>query len=181
MVGSRDTGRTSELSRLPSTVVDEPIAGAHLPPAANYRSLARSFLLRLCVAVTLGLVFIVAVEMFSYRRGIENQNTVGPEVEAAIVDGTAEEREYWKEQQPSQKVQYEPYVLWRRASFNGSAISINADGIRRTLHTHTATLPHSPYGCSETPLCGAGAVPTRRQSLRWWRRIIRGPAGKSAS
>ncbi len=136
MVGSRDTGRTSELSRLPSTVVDEPIAGAHLPPAANYRSLARSFLLRLCVAVTLGLVFIVAVEMFSYRRGIENQNTVGPEVEAAIVDGTAEEREYWKEQQPSQKVQYEPYVLWRRASFNGSAISINADGIRRTLHTH---------------------------------------------
>ena len=136
MVGSRDTGRTSELSRLPSTVVDEPIAGAHLPPAANYRSLACNFLLRLCVAVTLGLVFIVAVEMFSYRRGIENQNTVGPEVEAAIVEGTAEEREYWKEQQPSQKVQYEPYVLWRRALFNGSAISINADGIRRTLHTH---------------------------------------------
>jgi hypothetical protein len=116
--------------------MDEPIAGAHLSSTTSYRSLTRNFLLRLCVAVTLGLVFIVAVEMYSYWRGIENQHSVGPEVEAAIVQGNDEERQYWKEQLPAQKVQYEPYVLWRRAPFNGSAISINADGIRRTLHTH---------------------------------------------
>jgi hypothetical protein len=136
MVVSRETGRTSELSPLPSTTEDEANAGARLRPATSDRSLARNFLLRLCVAVTLALTLVVGVEMFTYWRGIENQHSVGPEIEAAVVQGTAEEREYWREQQPSQKVQYEPYVLWRRAPFNGSAISINADGIRRTLHTH---------------------------------------------
>ncbi len=135
MTGPRDAGSTSELSRLPSTQ-DEPIAGAHQPPTINYRSVARNFLLRLCVAVTLALLLIVAVELFTYWRGVENRHSVGPEVEAAVVQGNAEEREYWREQEMAQKVQYEPYVLWRRAPFNGSAISINADGIRRTLHTH---------------------------------------------
>jgi len=137
MTVSPETG--SEISRSPSATKDEQNGDAPLPPmptTANYKSLAWGLILRLCVAVTLALIFMIGVEMYAYRRGVENQRSVGPEVEGAVVEGTEEERQYWKEQQPAQKVQYEPYVLWRRAPFNGRAISIDADGIRRTLHSH---------------------------------------------
>jgi hypothetical protein len=157
MIGSRETGSTGELSRLPSTTKDELMAGAHLPPTTDYRSLALGFVLRLCVAVTLGLILLVGVEGFSYWRGVENRNTMGPEVEAAVVQGTAEEREYWREQQPAQKVQYEPYVLWRRAPFNGSAISIDADGIRRTLHTHCDATTFTVWMFGDSVMWGWGS------------------------
>lgn len=157
MIGSRETGRTGESSRSSSTTKDELIAGAHLPPTTNYRSLARAFILRLCVAVTLAVIFVVGVELLTYWRGVENQHSVGPEVEAAVVQGTAEEREYWREQQPAQKVQYEPYVLWRRAPFNGSAISIDADGIRRTLHTHCDAATFTVWLFGDSVMWGWGS------------------------
>lgn len=134
MTGSQVTRHNSE-SFVPLSAEDESAgAGSFVP--TKYGFLARAFALRLCVAVTLGLLLLTVVEMYSYWRGVENQHTLEPEVEATITQGTPEEREYWKEQKPAQKVQYQPYILWRRAPFNGSAISINADGIRRTLHTH---------------------------------------------
>ena len=166
MIGSPETQRKGESSGAPLTT--------------NYRSIARSFFLRVCVAVTLALILVVGVELFTYWRGVENQHTIGPEVDAAVVEGTPEEREYWKEQQPAQRVQYEPYVLWRRAPFNGSAISIDADA-SAAPSTTTATQRLSRCGCSETPSCGAGAVPTRRQFHRWWPQITKKLASKSAS
>jgi hypothetical protein len=143
MIGSPETQRPGESSAA--------------PPTANYRSVARSFLLRLCVAVTLALIFVVGVELFTYWRGVENQHSMGPEVEAAVVEGTPEEREYWKEQQPAQKVQYEPYVLWRRAPFNGSAISIDADGIRRTLHNHCDAKTFTVWMFGDSVMWGWGS------------------------
>jgi len=143
MIGSPQTERTGESSAT--------------PPTTSYRSVARSFLLRLCVAVTLALIFVVGVELFTYWRGVENQHTMGPEVEAAVVQGTPEEREYWKEQQPAQKVQYEPYVLWRRAPFNGSAISIDADGIRRTLHNHCDAKTFTVWMFGDSVMWGWGS------------------------
>ena len=153
MTVSRETEHTSELSR----PRDEGIARAGLPPATDYKSLVSIFLVRLCVALTLALIFIVGVEMYAYRRGIENQHAMGPEVEAAVVQGTEEERQYWKEQQPAQKVQYEPYVLWRRAPFDGKAISINADGIRRTLHTHCDAATFTVWMFGDSVMWGWGS------------------------
>ena len=153
MTVSRETGSTSVLSR----PHDQGIAGARLSSTTNYRSLARVFLLRLCVAVTLALIFVVGMEMYAYRRGVENQHTMGPEVEAEVVQGNDEERQYWKEQRPSQKLQYEPYVLWRRAPFNGKAISINADGIRRTLHTHCDAANFTVWMFGDSVMWGWGS------------------------
>lgn len=157
MTVSRETGRTSELSPPSSTTKDELIAGAPLPPTIHYKSLVRSFLLRLCVAVTLAVMLVVGVEMYAYWRGVENQRSAGPEAETAVVEGTAEERAYWREQQPAQKVQYEPYVLWRRAPFNGSAISINADGVRRTLHTHCDARTFTVWMFGDSVMWGWGS------------------------
>jgi hypothetical protein len=135
MSGLQETGHNSESSLQLSAAKDE-IAGARPSLSTNYGSLVGAFALRLCVAVTLGLILLTAVELYSYWRGMENQRALEPEIEDTISQGTPEEREYWREQKAAQKVQYEPYILWRRAPFDGSAISINADGIRRTLHTH---------------------------------------------
>ena len=157
MVVSQEAGRASGSSQPPSSAKNEPIVGVHQPPPTRYGSLARAFVLRLCVAVTLGLILLVGVEGFSYWRGVENRHSMGPEVEAAVVQGTAEEREYWREQEPAQKVQYEPYVLWRRAPFNGSAISINADGIRRTLHTHCDATTFTVWMFGDSVMWGWGS------------------------
>ncbi|MGA9413733.1 MAG: SGNH/GDSL hydrolase family protein [Terriglobales bacterium] len=143
MIGSPETQRKGESSGAPLTT--------------NYRSIARSFFLRVCVAVTLALILVVGVELFTYWRGVENQHTMGPEVDAAVVEGTPEEREYWKEQQPAQRVQYEPYVLWRRAPFNGSAISIDADGIRRTLHNHCDAKTFTVWMFGDSVMWGWGS------------------------
>jgi hypothetical protein len=128
MSGLHETGHKSEAK-------DE-IAGARPSRSTGYGSLLRAFAVRLCVAATLGLLLLTAAEMYTYRRGAENQRALEPEVEGTASQGNAEERQYWIEQKPAQKVQYQPYILWRRAPFNGSAISIDAEGIRRTLHTH---------------------------------------------
>jgi len=143
MIGSPEARREGELSGI--------------PPTTSYKSLLRSFVVRLCVAVTLALILVVGLELLTYWRGVENQHTMGPEVEAAVVQGTPEEREYWKEQQPAQKVQYEPYVLWRRAPFNGSAISIDADGIRRTLHTHCDASTFTVWMFGDSVMWGWGS------------------------
>ncbi len=135
MSGSQETGHTRESSPQPSSSKDE-IAGVRPSLSAGYGSLVRAFALRLCVAATLGLLLVTVVEMYTYLRAADNQRALEPEVEGTASQGNPEEREYWREQKPAQKVQYQPYILWRRAPFNGSAISIDADGIRRTLHTH---------------------------------------------
>lgn len=153
MTVSRETERTSDLAR----TYDEGSARSGHPPTIDYKSLARVFFVRLCIALSLALIFIVGVEFYAYRRGVENQHAMGPEVEAAVVQGNDEERAYWKEQQPAQKVQYEPYVLWRRAPFNGKAISIDADGIRRTLHTHCDARTFTVWMFGDSVMWGWGS------------------------
>jgi hypothetical protein len=156
MSGLQETEHKTESFLQPSTAKDE-IAGARPSASTNYGSLLRAFALRLCVAVTLGLVLLTVVEMYSYWRGTENQRALEPEVEATISQGTPEEREYWIEQKAAQKVQYEPYVLWRRAPFNGSAISINADGIRQTLHTHCDARTFTVWMFGDSVMWGWGS------------------------
>ena len=47
--------------------------------------------------------------------------------------GSAAEREYWKEFEQANKVTYHPYVLWRRRPYQGELLAIDQNGIRRTL------------------------------------------------
>jgi hypothetical protein len=152
MLSSPLTGQKSGSCQQPSTAKDE-IAGV----STNYGSFVRAFALRFCVAVTLGLLLLIAVEVYTYWRGMENQDTMEADAEAAVVQGTPEEREYWREQQSAQKVQYEPYVLWRRAPFNGSAISINGDGVRRTLHTHCDARTFTIWMFGDSVMWGLGS------------------------
>jgi hypothetical protein len=106
-------------------------------PTTQYKSLLKYFAVRFCVAVTLAVLLLVAVEFYSYRRYLPaGQDVMEPAVKLDLAEGgTAAEREYWKEFEQANKVTYHQYVLWRRAPYQGEAISINQDGVRRTLHT----------------------------------------------
>src|SRR5271155_4329767 len=103
----------------------------------QYKSLLRQFAVRLCIAVTLGVILLGAVEFYSYRRYLPaTQDVMEPAVKLDQAQGaSAAEREYWKEFEQANKVTYHQYVLWRRSPYEGEAISINQDGVRRTLHT----------------------------------------------
>jgi len=130
-------GRTREVHPfVPLTKDDQTVESRQIP--AQYKSLLRSFVLRLCVAVTLGVMLLVAVELYSYQRYRHSggNDVLEPAVKLDLAEnGSAEDREYWREFDQSNKVAYQQYVLWRKAPYQGELISINGDGVRQTLHT----------------------------------------------
>ena len=116
---------------------DDPMVDSKATPATQYKSLLKYFAVRFCVAVTLAVILLGAVELYSYRRyrhyGLD---TLEPAAQLDLAEnGSASQNEYWKEFQQSNRVLYNQYVLWRRAPYQGELISINQDGVRRTLHT----------------------------------------------
>jgi hypothetical protein len=139
-----------------STTEREPREAAM--PAKPYRSLLRAFSVRLCVVVTLGLVFLLSVELYAYHR-YRHAKTDAQEPAVKLELGssaTQEDREYWKQFEQSNKVLYHQYVLWRRAPYQGSMINIDADGVRQTTHTqcdgHTFTI----WTFGDSVMWGAG-------------------------
>ncbi len=110
------------------------------PPArtAQYKSLLKWFAVRFCVAVTLGVVLLCAVEFYSYERYLPAaRDVMEPAVKLDLSQGgSPAEREYWKEFEHANKVTYHQYVLWRRAPYQGEVLAINQDGVRRTTHTN---------------------------------------------
>lgn len=102
-----------------------------------YKSLLKSFAVRLCVAVTLGVLLLAAVEFYSYRRYLPaDRDVMEPAVKLDLAKGgSPAEREYWKEFEQANKVTYHQYVLWRRAPYTGEVLAIDEDGVRRTPHT----------------------------------------------
>ncbi len=103
----------------------------------QYGPLLKHFAVRLCVATTVALLLLVAVEFYSYLRFHPNVNALelAAKLEIAQNENPAE-RKYWAEFKKANKVTYHPWVLWRRQPFQGETISIDQDGVRRTLHTH---------------------------------------------
>ncbi len=128
------------------------------PPPARYVALLKRFAVRLCVAVTLGVLLLVAVELFSYTR---YRTPVREAFEpAARVDfgenETPAEREYWREFDQANKVNYHQYVLWRRAPYQGESISIDQNGVRRTLYTQCDDKTYTIWMFGDSVMWGSG-------------------------
>jgi len=121
---------------VPLTEDDQTLEGRQFPPP-QYKSLLKFFAVRFCVAVTLGVALLSAVELLSYERYRRvSHDVLEPAVKLDLAEnGSAEDREYWREFDQSNKVVYQQYVLWRKAPYQGELISINPDGVRQTLHT----------------------------------------------
>ena len=106
-------------------------------PATSYWLLLKHFAVRLCVAITIALLILVATEFYAYLRVHPNVNALELAAKLEIQQNESPaERQYWKEFKQANKVTYHPWVLWRRKPYDGQFISIDQDGIRRTLHSH---------------------------------------------
>ncbi len=116
---------------------NDPIVETRPTATTQYKSLLRNFAVRLCVAVTLGVIVLAGVEFYSYERYLPAaRDVMEPAVKLDLSQGgSAAEREYWKEFEQANKVTYHQYVLWRRAPYQGDVLSIDQDGVRRTPHT----------------------------------------------
>jgi hypothetical protein len=130
------------------------------PPvsATPYKHLLRQFAVRLCVAVTLGVLLLCAVEFYSFKRYHRvAQDNLEPAVNVDLRDdGTSADREYWREFDESNKVTYHQYVLWRRAPYSGELISIDQDGVRRTLHTQCDGKTFTIWMFGDSVMWGSG-------------------------
>jgi hypothetical protein len=125
----------------------------------QYKSLLKYFAVRFCVAVTLGVILLAAVEFYAYRRYLPAaRDVMEPAVKLDLAEGgSAAEREYWKEFEQANKVTYHQYVLWRRAPYQGEVISINQEGVRRTLHTQCDDKTFTIWMFGDSVMWGAGA------------------------
>jgi hypothetical protein len=153
-----DFDRTSEAQPfVPLTENAQTVESRHKPPT-QYKSLLKYFAVRLCVAVTLGVVVLGAVEFYSYKRYLPVADPLEPAAQMDLAQNrSAAEREYWKEFVQANKVLYHQYVLWRRAPYQGEVISINEDGVRRTLHTQCDDRTFTIWMFGDSVMWGAGA------------------------
>ena len=81
-----------------------------MPP--QYGLLIKHFAVRLCVAITVAVLLLVAVEFYSYLRFHPNVNALelAAKLEIAQNENPAE-RKYWAEFKKANKVTYHPWVL----------------------------------------------------------------------
>jgi len=128
-------------------------------PTTQYKSLLEYFAVRLCVAVTLAAILLVAVELYSYKRYLPaTRDAMEPAVKLDSGESqSAAEREYWREFELANKVIYHQYVLWRRAPYQGEMLSINQEGVRRTLHAQCDDQTFTIWMFGDSVMWGAGA------------------------
>jgi hypothetical protein len=128
--------------------------------SARYGALLKSFLIRLCVSVTLAVIVMGAVELFSYYRYRDyGRDVLEPGVKLDLAEnGTEADREYWKEYAHADNVLYHQYVLWRRAPYQGQSISVSLDGVRRTLHSQCDDKTFTVWMFGDSVMWGAGST-----------------------
>src|ERR1700737_1581561 len=119
----------------------DPTVDSRLTSNLQYKFFLRYFAPRFCVAVTLGVILLAAVEFCSYLRYLSKAtDTLEPWVKLELAQaGSDSEREYWKEFVQASKVTYHPYVLWRRPPYPGGVLSINGEGTRGPRHPQGET------------------------------------------
>ena len=152
-------GATSEVQPFVPLTKNDPTVESRQTPTTQYKSLLKYFAVRLCVAVTLGVILLGAVEFYSYRRYLPAaRDQMEPAVKLdSAQGGTAAEHEYWKEFDQANKVTYHPYVLWRRTPYQGELLAIDQNGVRRTLHTQCDDKTFTIWMFGDSVMWGAGA------------------------
>ena len=91
--------------------------------------------LRLCMAISIGLVLLVAGEVFSYL--FLQSRASGTEQAEKISGDQPWSRTFWQERATAGKnVKYHAYTIWRRAPFEGQTVFVDSDGLRKTYHSY---------------------------------------------
>lgn len=138
---------------------DQKVEGQPIP-TAGYIAVLKRFATRLCIAITLAVVLLVAGEFYAYWRYLPAaRDTMEPAVKLELAEqGNAAEREYWREFEQANKVTYHPYVLWRRRPYQGQLLTIDQNGVRRTLNTQCDDKTFTIWMFGDSVMWGAGSA-----------------------
>lgn len=119
------------------------------------KSLVKQFCF--CVAVFAGLL--ILGECAAYYK-LAHFSSHPPPVEQgpqSIYASEAWAPQYWREWPAAERVQYKPYVLWRRAQFSGATINVDSEGIRKTYYTTCNPNAYTIWMFGDSALWGAGS------------------------
>jgi len=118
----------------------------------------KSFAKRLCVCITAFVGLLLAGEFAaSYKIAHSTQAPSQEQGPQSIYASEAWASQYWREFASADRVQYKPYVLWRRAPFSGRTINVDSDGIRKTHYTTCDPNAYTIWMFGDSALWGAGS------------------------
>lgn len=125
---------------------------------SSYKALLKSFALKFCVAVTIGVGMLIAGELVAYfKYSAHPHESIDFAMREVTPNTSPSQREYWKEFKESNQIEYYPYVLWRRQPYRGEQINVSSAGIRRTLHSQCDGHEFTIWMFGDSTMWGAGA------------------------
>ena len=116
----------------------------------------KTFLVRFCVCVTILVALLIFGEAICY---LDLKYTAAVEIPhpSSIYQGQSWASVYWRElKEMTDRLQYQSYVIWRRAPFAGQTINVDADGIRKTYYSSCDASSYNIWIFGNSSLWGTG-------------------------
>lgn len=116
----------------------------------------KKFLVRFCVCVTILVALVVFGEGICY---LDQKYTAAVEITPppSIYQGQSWTESYWREwKETINRLQYESYVIWRRAPFTGQTINVDNSGVRKTYYSSCDAENYTIWIFGNSSLWGTG-------------------------
>jgi hypothetical protein len=116
----------------------------------------KKFLVRFCVCVTILVALLIFGEGLCY---LDQKYTAAVEIPPppSIYQGQPWTESYWREwKETINRLQYESYVIWRRAPFRGQTINVDNAGIRKTYYSSCDPENYTIWIFGNSSLWGTG-------------------------
>jgi len=118
----------------------------------------KAFATRACILLTITAVLFGVVEAGSYLA-LTRMNSETPDraLAAYRADAQSWAKTLWREYDASKTMLYEPYVVWRRAPFEGKTIVVDQEGLRHTDHSNCDGKAYTIYMFGGSTMWGTGS------------------------
>jgi len=116
----------------------------------------KTFLVRFCVCVTILVALLIFGEAICY---LDLKYTAAVEIPhpSSIYQGQSWASVYWRElKEMTDRLQYQSYVIWRRAPFAGQTINVDASGVRKTYYSSCDAASYNIWIFGNSSLWGTG-------------------------
>ena len=118
---------------------------------------------KISFSISFIVVFLIVIEVLSAiyvkitdirQGGLQNAQEIAA---LAVYKSESWAPTYWREEVAAFNVLYEPYVLWKRAPYQGETITIDEDGLRRTTHSQCTAQNYTIWTFGGSTMWGAGS------------------------
>ncbi len=125
----------------------------------------RSSLKRIALSVvavgSITLFILVAVELGSFlvlkAKARANERRTDSRRALSVYHTSSWADRYWREFMGSERIDYHPYVIWRRHPFSGETITVDASGLRQTTNVQCSPASFTIWMFGGSTLWGSGS------------------------